>query len=209
MKLSQFRALIREEVRKVVSEYGTVSQGVKDAIYNEIKATFKRENNPYYSKKEGLNLKDLFRLANKSYFKYSQTTFQNAIFALVADGKIEQIGKDKYGQNRFKLVTPFKESTDLNEDYIRKMNLYDPAFKNLSPQDYQKLNTLMQQFDKMMDANDDLFELVSDVTDPRSLADAPNWRDHFETVADEVKSKFPTAAKLATGIAAIVSKVAN
>jgi hypothetical protein len=97
----------------------------------------------------------------------------------------------------------------LNEDYIRKMNLYDPAFKNLSPQDYQKLNTLMQQFDKMMNANDDLFELVSDVTDPQSLADAANWRDHFETVADEVKSKFPIAAKLAKGIAAIVSKVAN
>ncbi len=96
----------------------------------------------------------------------------------------------------------------LNEDYIRKMNLYDPAFKNLSPQDYQKLNTLMQQFDKMMN-DDDLFELVSDVTDPRSLADAANWRDHFETVADEVSSEFPKAAKLATGIAAIVSKVAN
>jgi hypothetical protein len=32
---------------------------------------------------------------------------------------------------------------------------------------------------------------------------------HFETVADDARSKFPKAAKLAKGIAAIISKVAN
>jgi hypothetical protein len=102
MQLSQFRTLIREEVKRVLREARRpVSQKVKDEIYNELIAGNQR--GPARLRRAERGLKDLFRLAGDAYDKYHSSTFENAIFGLVDDGKIEHLGKDKWGQNIFKI----------------------------------------------------------------------------------------------------------
>lgn len=96
----------------------------------------------------------------------------------------------------------------LTEDYIKQMNLYVDEFDKLSPQDYKKLSTLVQQFDKMQDANDDLFTFTGDFVDSKTFEDAWNWHNFYSTVADEAKSEFPKAAKIASEIAKILEKIA-
>jgi hypothetical protein len=79
-------------------------------------------------------------------------------------------------------------------------------FAKLSPQDYQTLVKLMQQFDGMQEKNDALFDFTSDYVDPMTYEDAANVELFYSTIAKKGKAKFPQASKVAAAIAVIVAK---
>jgi hypothetical protein len=94
----------------------------------------------------------------------------------------------------------------LREDYLKQNNLYNDDFAKLSPQDYQTLVKLMQQFDNMQEKNDALFDFTSDYVDDMTYEDAANVELFYSTIAKKGKAMFPKESKVAAAIAAIVSK---
>ena len=94
----------------------------------------------------------------------------------------------------------------LREDYLKQNNLYIDEFGELSPADYKMLNSLIEKFDEMQDANDALFDFTGDIIDPQSFDDIAGYELFYSTVAKEGKRKFPKAADLASKITAILQK---
>ena len=94
----------------------------------------------------------------------------------------------------------------LREDYLKQNNIFIDEFTKLSATDYKNLTTLIQQFDKMQEADESLFEFTSDYVDLESFSDIVGYELFYSTIAKKGKAKFPKAATVAAAITAILQK---
>ena len=94
----------------------------------------------------------------------------------------------------------------LREDYLKQNNIFIDEFTKLSATDYKNLTTLIQQFDKMQEADESLFEFTSDYVDSESFSDIVGYELFYSTIAKKGKAKFPKAATVAAAITAILQK---
>ena len=95
----------------------------------------------------------------------------------------------------------------LKEDYLKSNNLYISEFRKLSPEDYATLVKLIQQFDKMQETNDKLFDFTSEYIDSETFSDSAGYELFYSSVAKKAAGKFPKAAAVAGEITKILQKL--
>jgi len=110
--------------------------------------------------------------------------------------------------SQFKSLIREEVKKVLNEDYIRKMNLYTDEFDQLSSQDYNKLSKLIQHLDKVGDTNKKFDTVVMNISSYGDFDDASSMLDYYYELAKKAKSLFPNEAKMASEIVKILEPIA-
>ena len=98
-----------------------------------------------------------------------------------------------------------KEDKSKN-DYLKQNNLYLDEFATLDEHDYETLVRLMRQFDKMIEADDDLFEFTNDFIDSKTYESGAYLERYFNEIYTFGEDMFPEAAEIAHHIEKLVHK---
>jgi len=91
-------------------------------------------------------------------------------------------------------------------DYLKQNNLYLDEFATLDEHDYETLVRLMRQFDKMIEADDDLFEFTNDFIDSKTYESGAYLERYFNEIYTYGEDMFPEAAEIAHHIEKLVHK---
>ena len=221
MKISEFKKLIREEVRKVIKESKTTRRTLKEGVIEDLQVEPKTigvqweeaENLMDYVKaKHKLGPKkyvageggdvEIYKIGTTPYILVDEDGF-GAIFKAADSAKVISAIKDGSYFDWNESVT---ESTKhkLRESYLDDQNLYLDDFNQLDPTKLKQLDALVKASDEATLETDEIYDLASNFMSRDSFDDLYGWIDYYTAVSTKLRSKAPKLAKAAAAILTII-----
>ena len=222
MKISEFRALIKEEVRKVLKESKTTRRTLKEGVIEDLQVEPKTigvqweeaENLMDYVKAkhklgprkyvagEGGDV-EIYKIGTTPYILVDEDGF-GAIFKASDSSKVISAIKDGSYFDWNESVVNESMKRKLRETYMDDQNLYLDDFNQLDPATLKKLDTLVKLSDEQTVETDEIYDLTANYMSRDSFEDLYGWIDYYTAISTKLKSKAPKLAKTAAAILSII-----